>query len=553
MATNDTRLQLTNGGLDEAGSVFWNQPINIQSFTTTFEFQLSLAQANGFTFTVQNKAPTALGGGYSGLGYSGIAKSVAIKFDFYNSAGEGNDSTGVYTDGALPTVPAVDLTPSGIELNSGDSIIATITYDGTTLTLNLLDLVTNKTFTMSKAINIPQVVGGNTAYVGFTGGTGGLSSSQKLLTWTYTTPLSAAAPTATTTTLSSSATQISAGQSVTFTAAVIASGGAITPSGTVTLMDGTTSLGTASLANGSATFNVTTLPAGTQSITASYAGDSTDAASTSSPLVIQVNSSVQQATATTLVASAATAPAGQAITLTATVAPTSGSSSPTGTVTFNDGTTAIGTATLAAGKGSLSISTLSVGSHTITAVYGGDAGDTGSTSSAVTVAITAAPPADYSLTLSASTVAATQAAPGTLTVTVTPENGFAASVAFACSGLPSGWGCTFAPATLSGGTAQTTTLTVGPTTSGALAPRSTGLVLAFASPLAFFFLRRGGGKLWKTHLVVLAAFTLFLAGCGAASDGGSGGSQPAKYTVTLTASGTSAPTHTQTFVASITQ
>jgi hypothetical protein len=79
-------------------------------------------------------------------------------------------------------------------------------------------------------------------------------------------------------------------------------------------------------------------------------------------------------------------------------------------------------------------------------------------------------------------------------------------------------------------------------------------VLAFASPLAFFFLRLGGGKLWKTRFVILAAFTLFLVGCGgAASGGGSGPSQPAKYTVTLTASGTSAPTHTQTFVASITQ
>jgi len=38
---------------------------------------------------------------------------------------------------------------------------------------------------MSQAINIPQIVGGNTAYVGFTGGTGGLSASQKILTWTY--------------------------------------------------------------------------------------------------------------------------------------------------------------------------------------------------------------------------------------------------------------------------------------------------------------------------------------------------------------------------------
>jgi hypothetical protein len=40
---------------------------------------------------------------------------------------------------------------------------------------------------MTQAINIPLTVGGNTAYVGFTGGTGGLSSSQKLLTWTYAT------------------------------------------------------------------------------------------------------------------------------------------------------------------------------------------------------------------------------------------------------------------------------------------------------------------------------------------------------------------------------
>ena len=186
VATNDTRLQLTNGRLAEAGSMFWNQPIGIQQFTTDFEFQLSLAKGDGFTFTIQRIGPTALGGAYAGLAYAGIGKSVAIKFDLYNDAGEGNDSTGVFTDGALPTVPAVDLTPSGIELNSGDSIQAHVTYDGTTLTMNLLDLVNNKTFTMSKVINIPQIVGANTAYVGFTGSTGGLTSSQKILTWTYT-------------------------------------------------------------------------------------------------------------------------------------------------------------------------------------------------------------------------------------------------------------------------------------------------------------------------------------------------------------------------------
>jgi len=186
VANNDTRLQLTNGGLNQAGSVFWNAPIGIQSFTTSFEFQISGdSQANGFTFCIQNVAPTALGGNSAGLGYQDIPKSVAVKFNFYDFQGGGADSTGVYTNGQPPITPTTDISQSGIQLNSGDSIQAQLDYDGSMLTLKLLDLITNKTFTMSQAINIPQIVGGNTAYVGFTGGTGGLSASQKILTWTY--------------------------------------------------------------------------------------------------------------------------------------------------------------------------------------------------------------------------------------------------------------------------------------------------------------------------------------------------------------------------------
>jgi hypothetical protein len=44
------------------------------------------------------------------------------------------------------------------------------------------------TFTISFPINIPATVGGNTALVGFTGGTGGLTATQEVLTWTYSTP-----------------------------------------------------------------------------------------------------------------------------------------------------------------------------------------------------------------------------------------------------------------------------------------------------------------------------------------------------------------------------
>jgi len=182
---DDVRLQLTNGGNFQAGSAFYATPVNIQSFTTDFVFQLSNPAGDGITFTIQNEGPGALGADGGSLGYATIGKSVAIKFDIYSNAGEGPNSTGLYIDGAVPTVPAVNLAGTGIDLHSGDAIDAHITYDGTTLSLTLTDNLTLATWSYAWPINIPATVGGNTAYVGFTGGTGSSSSSQKIEAWTY--------------------------------------------------------------------------------------------------------------------------------------------------------------------------------------------------------------------------------------------------------------------------------------------------------------------------------------------------------------------------------
>ena len=178
-------LQLTDGGLSQATSVFSQSPVNIQTFTTTFNFQLLDPKADGFTFAIQNAGPTALGSNGSGLGYWGIPTSLAIKFDIYNNQGEGTDSTGLYIDGAHPTVPAIDLTGTGINLRSGDLFNSLITYDGTNLRMTLTDTVTQKSWTNAWPIDIPSTVGGSTAYVGFTGSTGGYTSTEELLSWTY--------------------------------------------------------------------------------------------------------------------------------------------------------------------------------------------------------------------------------------------------------------------------------------------------------------------------------------------------------------------------------
>jgi hypothetical protein len=83
-------------------------------------------------------------------------------------------------------------------------------------------------------------------------------------------------------------------------------------------------------------------------------------------------------TTITFATSSTTSLTGTAITLTATVTP----STTTGTVTFYDGSTALGTAAVNGGVATLSISSLAVGAHSLSAALGA------STSSAVSVTIT---------------------------------------------------------------------------------------------------------------------------------------------------------------------
>lgn len=85
----------------------------------------------------------------------------------------------------------------------------------------------------------------------------------------------------TTTTLTSTPNPSNVGQPVTFTATVTPSGLSSTPAGTVNLSNGSTSLGVFALRAGVATAQIATLPAGTQSITATYNGSSVFTSSTS--------------------------------------------------------------------------------------------------------------------------------------------------------------------------------------------------------------------------------------------------------------------------------
>ena len=93
----------------------------------------------------------------------------------------------------------------------------------------------------------------------------------------------------TTTSLTASATQITAGEAVTAYVHVAAQGGLATPTGSVSLFDGATALGNMALSNGAASFSVPALGMGTHSLGAAYSGTLGYAPSTSSPVSISVS------------------------------------------------------------------------------------------------------------------------------------------------------------------------------------------------------------------------------------------------------------------------
>ena len=107
------------------------------------------------------------------------------------------------------------------------------------------------------------------------------------------------------TALVSSLNPSAAGQSVTFTATVTGpSGSTIVPTGSVNFTDGTTTLGSGTLnGSGVAMYSTAAMPAGSNSMTAAYSGDSNFSGSTSNVVTQVVNTVVKLGSTTTVTSS----------------------------------------------------------------------------------------------------------------------------------------------------------------------------------------------------------------------------------------------------------
>ncbi|SDF93305.1 Ig-like domain repeat protein [Terriglobus roseus] len=217
-------------------------------------------------------------------------------------------------------------------------------------------------------------------------------------------------------TLSSNKNPAGLGDQVTFTAVVSETQASGVPTGTVTFYDGTTAIsGDVTMnSNGIATFSTSSLSLGSHTINATYGGDNNNASSTDS-----VTQNVLQNTSIAVVSSSYTAAVNQPVTFTATISATTPVTS--GTVTFYDGSTAIGAGSVGANsKATFTISTLTGGTHNITAKFAGDTNNNTSTSAAIQQVITKADP---TISAGANPTTITVGQSTMLTATVASPNG----------------------------------------------------------------------------------------------------------------------------------
>ncbi len=185
---NGSILQLTPNSAGQTGSAYYNKQVRIQKWSTQFNLRFDSTQADGTTLCIQPSSITSLGATGGGLGYSGIANSVAIRFDTYNGSG-GQFSTDVLTGGTISTDQgASGVLNTSLNLTAGTTwnFLIKASYDGTTLSYSIQNFSNPaQIFTSNHTINIPTTIGSCNAFVGFTSATGGLTETCSILSWNW--------------------------------------------------------------------------------------------------------------------------------------------------------------------------------------------------------------------------------------------------------------------------------------------------------------------------------------------------------------------------------
>ena len=200
------QLQLTTPTAFSSGSTFTMDPValgNLNTFSTNFRFQITNSSgigdedgpgADGLVFVVQTVS-NSVGGAGGGIGFSGIPNSLGIEFDTFNNGSGFNDPNGNHVgidlNGNIASiVTAIEPT----RFNNGEVWNAWIDYDGVAKALEVrwsLSAIRPDAAQLSASVDLTQILGQNSAFVGFTSATGSGFGRHDILSWQYSQTLGA--------------------------------------------------------------------------------------------------------------------------------------------------------------------------------------------------------------------------------------------------------------------------------------------------------------------------------------------------------------------------
>ncbi|MEM0983889.1 MAG: hypothetical protein AAGI17_08060 [Planctomycetota bacterium] len=178
-----------------SGSVFSSTPISAAQFSAAFSFRITdpggitdafgERGADGLVFVVQTVSDD-IGGGGGGLGYSGIAPSVAVEFDTFGNTTFNDPSSnhvGIDVNGSVTSLVTANFAP---DFDNGEDFFAWVDYNGQLLTVSVSETnVRPAAPLLSLAIDIPATIGQGSAFVGFTAGTASAWGNHDLLSFSY--------------------------------------------------------------------------------------------------------------------------------------------------------------------------------------------------------------------------------------------------------------------------------------------------------------------------------------------------------------------------------
>lgn len=393
----------------------------------------SVGQSSQLTATVTPSSATGavtFMDGTNSLGTSNLSGGQAVLNASFSSSGAhnltakyaGNTNYATSTSATLVQNVANPLAAASVQISANPGPTVTV-GKGTTLTAQVSALVPSALIPTGSVTFYDNGTSLGTSPVGATGsasisfnGTVGVhnmtasySGDSNFSTATSTTlSLTVQRDVLTKFTIAATPSPSQYGQTINLTATLIPA----SATGTITFTDGANQLGTATITAGTATLFTASLAVGTHNnISATYSGDATFATANANAITHIVNKAISSIS---LVITPSTATVGTPVTLTATVTPAGA----LGTVTFADGATALGSATLGAdGKAPLTIGSLALGSYSIVASYSGDSNFNASATSPTNLVVSKAVPV---VTLTSSSNPSVQQLVG-FTVNVTPS------------------------------------------------------------------------------------------------------------------------------------